>query len=261
MALVDYTRTSFTYDGTTREVLTLGPDGLPQRGIVVIHEVPGITPAVMAFAERLVERGALVWLPSLVGVPGQDRTALYAVQSFAKVCVAREFAYWATDQTAPVVDWLRALARRLSSELGGTRVGAVGMCFAGGYALAMATDPVVTAPVVSQPASPGPIGADRRRSVHVSELDLAQIIENGCTVMGLRFSGDPMVPTARFETLRNALGDRFIAVEIKSPDLALDIRPWAHSVLTEDLIDVPGHPTHAALRRVLDFFDSRLPGG
>lgn len=258
MALVDYTRTSFTHAGITRDVLTLAPDGPPDRGVIVIHELPGITSAVMGFAERLVDRGALVWLPSLVGTPGQEPTALNLAQSFAKVCVAREFAYWATDTTAPVVDWLRALARDLSSELGGRPVGAVGMCFSGGFALAMATDPAVVAPVLAQPAAPGPIGAERRRSLHLSELDLAQVIENGCAVMGVRFTGDQFVPAARFETLQEAFGDRFIAVEITSPDRALDIKPWAHSVLTEDLIDVPGHPTHAALHEVLDFIDSQL---
>ncbi len=259
MKLADYTQTSFTHDGVTRPVLQHSPAGEPARGIIVIHEVPGITPAVLGFAERLVERGATVWLPSLLGTPGQGRNVAYLAQTVAKVCVAQEFAAWASHETPPVVEWLRALARSLSQELEGRAVGALGMCFSGGFALGMAADPVVKAPVLSQPAGPFALGRSRSRSIHVSDEDVAAIMANGCQVMGLRFTGDLAVPAERFATLRDTLGDRFIAVEIDSPDRSLSIKRSAHSVLTEDLIDVPGHPTHAALEQVLDFFDAQLP--
>src|SRR6185312_4298781 len=36
-------------------------------GVVVIHEIPGITPAVIRFAEEVVARGFSVVLPSLFG--------------------------------------------------------------------------------------------------------------------------------------------------------------------------------------------------
>jgi dienelactone hydrolase len=258
VALSDYVVSSFEHDGITRKVFKGAPSGETQRGIVVVHEVPGITPQVVDFADRLIDRGATVWMPSLVGTPGQDRSAPYIAQTFAKVCVADEFAYWASDQSPPITQWLRALARELSSELGGRKVGALGMCFSGGFALAMAADPVVSAPVLSQPAGPMPVGAARRRSAHVSTEDLTRVAEKGCQVLGLRFTGDIAVPAARFATLQEALGQKFTAIEIKSPDGALSIKRSAHSVLTEDLIDVPGHPTHAALHQVLDFFDAQL---
>jgi dienelactone hydrolase len=259
MALSDYTTTSFTHEGLTRPLLQRSPVGDPARGVIVIHEVPGITPAVLDFADHLVDRGATVWLPSLIGTPGQDRNVAYMAQSLVRVCVAKEFAAWASHETPPIVNWLRALARSLSQELGGKPVGALGMCFSGGFALGMAADPVVKAPVLSQPAGPFAIDGARRRSVHVSDDDLAAVVANGCPVMALRFTGDLAVPSDRFATLRERLGHRFIAVEIDSPDRALSIKRTAHSVLTEDLIDVPGHPTHAALEQVLDFFDAQLP--
>ena len=258
MALSDYVESSFEHDGITRKVFKGAPSGESQRGVVVVHEVPGITPLVVDLADRLVDRGATVWMPSLVGTPGQDRSVPYLAQSFAKVCVATEFAYWASDQSPPITQWLRALARELSRELGGRKVGALGMCFSGGFALAMAADPVVSAPVLSQPAGPMPVGAARRRSAHVSTEDLKRVVEKGCQVLGLRFTGDLSVPAARFAALHEALGPKFTAIEIKSPDRALSIKRSAHSVLTEDLIDVPGHPTHTALHHVLDFFDAQL---
>ena len=78
-------------------------------------------------------------------------------------------------------------------------------------------------------------------------------------MLGLRFTNDIAVPKERFERLRAELGDRFLAVEIdSSPGNAHGIRKQAHSVLTEDLVDEPGHPTREALDRVLAFFQERL---
>ncbi len=69
-------------------------------------------------------------------------------------CVSKEFVVLATGRTSPVIDWLRALARAEHARCGGPGVGAVGMCFTGGYALAMATDDVLLAPVLAQPSMP-----------------------------------------------------------------------------------------------------------
>ncbi len=258
MPFSDYIVSSFEHEGVTRQVLKGSPEGPAKRAVIVVHEIPGITPSVLQFADRLVDRGAEVWLPSLTGIPGQERNIPYMAQSLAKLCVAKEFAYWASDQTPPITEWLRALARSMSADLGVSNVGALGMCFSGGFALAMAADPVVKAPVLAQPAGPAPIGSGRRSSAHVSADDMAAVVANGCNVLGLRFTGDAAVPAERFASLKSQLGDRFTAVEIKSPDRSIDIKRTAHSVLTEDLIDVPGHPTHAALHQVLDFFELQL---
>jgi hypothetical protein len=59
--------------------------------------------------------------------------------------------------------------------------------------------------------------------------------------------------------LREALGDAFVAVEIdSSPGNPHGLPANAHSVLTEHLVDEPGHPTREALDRVLDLFRERL---
>jgi hypothetical protein len=98
--------------------------------------------------------------------------------------------------------------------------------------------------------------------VGISDADLAVVArraQEGACVLGLRFTHDIAVPEARFETLRRVLGDRFIAVEIdSSKGNPHGIPRVAHSVLTEHLIDEPGHPTREALDRVLAFFAERL---
>lgn len=256
--LDDFVRGSFTHDGVTHEVFRSG-DG---PAVIVMAEIPGITPKVADFARRVRALGCTVWMPVLFGEPGRPPSGRAIARSIAKGCVSREFAAFATGRTEPVSVWLRALARHAHGECGGPGVGAVGMCFTGGFALGMSVEPSVLAPVLSQPSLPLPLSKRARASIHLSAEDLRVVQErtaDGMCVMGLRFTGDRAVPDDRFATLRRELGDGFIAVEIdSSPGNQWGIRAGAHSVLTEDLVDEPGHPTHDALEGVLAFLRDRL---
>jgi hypothetical protein len=126
----------------------------------------------------------------------------------------------------------------------------------------MMVDDELIAPVLSQPSLPFPVGAHRKRDLGISDADLAVVkarAAEGQCVLGLRFTGDKTSPGDRFQRLRDELGDRFLAVEIdSSPGNAHGIRKGAHSVLTEDLVDEPGHPTRDALDQTLAFFRERL---
>jgi len=138
------------------------------------------------------------------------------------------------------------------------------MCFTGGFALGMMVDDVVVAPVLSQPSLPLPLSKARKQDVGLSPEDLARVEERvaaGCSVLGLRFTGDKASPPERFAHLRSLLGDGFVGVEIDSaPGNPHGHRKGAHSVLTDDLDDRPGTPTRAALDQVLTFFTERLSG-
>ena len=216
-------------------------------GVVVIHEIPGITPLVTKFANEVVDRGFTVVMPSLVGTPGKAPSNAYAMQQMAKVCIAREFTSFALNQTSPIIAWLRALARNLHQQVGGPGVGAVGMCFSGGFALGMMVDDIMLAPVLSQPSMPLPVGSKRGADLNLSPDDAAAIAERaaaGCQVLGLRFTGDKLVGD-RFSSLRELLGDSFIAVELPSA------KATDHSVLTEQRDE-------ASVTRVLDFFVEKL---
>jgi len=256
--LAGFTESEFTHDGLTRPMFSAGTG----PGVIVIHEVPGITPEVAAFGRRVVERGYSVRMPSLFGTPGKPFGIPYVMRSMFGGCVAREFATFALDRTSPIIGWLRQLATETHEQCGGPGVGAVGMCFTGGFALGMAVDERMLAPVLSQPSLPFPIGKKHKAAVGISDADLARVKERaarGACVLGLRFTEDRAVPAERFETLRRELGDRFIAVEIdSSTGNPHGIKKIAHSVLTNDLVDEPGHPTRDALERVLTFFDERL---
>ena len=158
--------------------------------------------------------------------------------------------------------WLRALAARAHAECGGPGVGVVGMCLTGGFALAMAVDPAVLASVLSQTVLPAPVSAAKRAALGLDAADLERVKQRtgqGLCVLGLRFSGDRGCPAERFATLRRELGKAFEGIEIdSSPGNPDGIPASAHSVLTVELVDRPGHPTRAALERVLEFLQQRL---
>ena len=131
------------------------------------------------------------------------------------------------------------------------------------FALSMIADAPVLAPVLSQPSLPFPIGAERKRDLGLSDADLEKVKQKCAAqdlkVLGLRFTGDKVVPAERFERLRQELGDRFVGVEIdSSKGNPYGHRAAAHSVLTEDLQDKPGTPTRDALDQVLELFRSKL---
>ncbi len=263
--LSDFERTTFEHDGTTRTVFRRGR----APAVIVIAEMPGITPNVARFARRVVDLGCTAVLPSLFGTPGKDpvagggrQTLQYVLSSMAPACVSREFTIWATNRTSPVVSWLRALAAHEHQVCGGPGVGAIGMCFTGGYALAMAAHPSLVAPVLSQPSMPLPVTAAQKRGIDCSPDDLAIVKQRcaaeGLQVLGLRFKGDRFVPPERFQFLREQLGDAFIAVELDDSCANPDAAMKPHSVVTEHLIDAPGEPTRAALDQVLELFRTRL---
>ena len=256
--LAGFTESQFTHDGMTRSVYAAGSG----PAVIVIHEIPGLHPGVAAFARRVIDAGFSVRMPSLFGTPGREVSGRYAIDSLARACVAREFTALALNRTSPVIGWLRQLAVEAHAECGGPGVGAVGMCFTGGFALGMMVDDTMLAPVLSQPSLPFPLTPSRRRAVGISDADLARVKERaaqGACLMGLRFTHVVAVPEARFDTLRRELGDAFIAVEIdSSKGNPHGIPRAAHSVLTEHFVDEPGHPTRDALDRVLAFFAERL---
>jgi dienelactone hydrolase len=243
MSLLDtWTRSSHTADGITHDTYRKGEG----PGVIVIHEVPGMTPDVIAFAEEVVAQGHTVVLPHLFGTPEAPPTGKALAREFAKICINKEFTKLALNETTPIADWLRSLARDLHAELGGPGVGAVGMCFTGGFALAMMVDAPVVAPVVAQPSAPFAIGKQRAADVNLSPRDLEVVRQRaaeGCAILGLRYRNDKATGT-RFDSYRQQFGDKFIAVEFEGK---------GHSVLTE-------HRQQEGVDRVLGFLKEKLHG-
>jgi dienelactone hydrolase len=263
MALPGFQEAAFTWNKVTRRLYRRGTG----PGVVVLHEIPGITPQVARFAERVAAAGLTAVLPVLFGTPGKPLSAGYALGQLVRVCLGREFACLAARRSSPVADWLRALCRQVHGECGGPGVGVVGMCLTGGLALSLVADPAVLAPVLSQPSLPLlACTRARKEALAVSPEELAAVRERcaaGLRVLGLRFTGDWLCPAERFRRLRHELGPAFEGVEIDSSrGNPHGIGRRAHAVLTNDFVDQDGHPTRRALDRVLALFRERLlPGG
>jgi dienelactone hydrolase len=229
--------------------------------VIIIHEMPGLHPLVVRFADRVAKAGMTVYLPSLFGRPGKPVSRGYALSTMiGAICIRREFNVWAAHKSSPIVDWLKALARKAHAECGGKGVGAVGMCFTGNFALAMMTEASMVAPVLSQPSLP--IGKKRAAAIGVSPTEIAcakrRFDEEDLSMIGLRFHGDPFVPPERFETLKATFGDKFEAIELDAKDAEPFGDMAAHSVLTLHLKDDdPEGPTKKAEERVIAFFKDR----
>ncbi|WBY02523.1 dienelactone hydrolase family protein [Ramlibacter tataouinensis] len=259
--LADFQPRDFTFDGLGKRVYVAG------RGpaVVVMTEMPGISPQVARFARWVRDAGFTVYMPSLFGRDGAVPTAEEGVAVFKRACVSAEFRALAAGSPAPAIRWLRRLAAAAHAECGGPGVGAIGMCFTGNFALSMMLEAPTLAPVVCQPSlpmedpagtglAPAELGAIRER---LEREDL--------TVLALRFEGDRWCTAQRFEAYRQALGPRFVARVL--PDSAANPEPppffrhvvnSPHSVVTAHLIDEAGQPTLAARDEILAFFAQRL---
>ncbi len=238
-----WSRSDFSAGEITHEIFRKGIGPI----VIIVHEIPGITPAVEKFANEVVGAGFTVVMPLLVGTTNKAPSGKYLASSMLKICIAKEFTTLALNKTSPVVSWLRALAKKLHDELGGKGVGAIGMCFSGGFALGMMVDDIVVAPVLSQPSLPFVVGVKRSADLGLSLQDarrVAQRAADGCQVLGLRYNGDRLVGT-RFAELHKLLGDAFIAVEFEST------KKSDHAVLTEQRQEL-------GVQRVIEFLKLKL---
>ncbi|MEI2712974.1 MAG: dienelactone hydrolase family protein [Nocardioides sp.] len=215
-------------------------------GVIVIHEMPGLTEGVIGFGQEVVDAGFTVVLPHLFGAAGKPWAAADTLRIFPGICVSREFTKLATGVTTPMAGWLQSLARSLHAELGGPGVGALGMCFTGGFALAMMLDESTVAPVLCQPSVPFFGSQARNADLNLSAADASTVRERaraGCEVLGLRYRSDKMTGT-RFDTLTDLIGDRFLRVEFEGE---------GHSTVTEQR-------QQEGVDRVLRFFEEKLRG-
>ena len=199
--LEGFTVVPMTFDGVARDVYRRGAG----PGVVVMHEIPGITPTVARFARIVADAGFSVLMPNLFGTPGRAMSMPYAAGELARACIRREFSVFATNGTSPIISWLRALCAAVHAELGGPGVGAIGMCITGNFALALMVDDAMMAPVLSQPSLPIGLSRSAKRGLHLSDDDLVTVKRRaaaGIGVIGLRFTHDFMCPGERFGCFR-----------------------------------------------------------
>ena len=260
-SLDDFTRRTITLDGITKTVYVAGTG----PAVIVMAEMPGISPDVARFARWVRDAGFTVYMPSLFGRDGAYPTAEEGLAVMRRACVSAEFRAMAANETSPVTAWLRSLARLAHSECGGPGVGAIGMCFTGNFALTMMLEPSMLAPVLCQPSLP----LNDPAALEISPADLAtvraRLDRDDLSVLAYRFDEDRFCPAARFCTYARTLGPYFIARTLPSscanptpPPFFGEIVATPHSVVTAHLVDEAGHATLAARDEILSFFAMRL---
>jgi len=184
---------------------------------------------------------------------------------FRHACVSAEFRAFAANQSSPVTQWLRSLARLAHAECGGPGVGAIGMCFTGNFALTMMLEPAMLAPVLCQPSLP----LNARGGIEIAPEEAAavrqRLEQEDLTVLAYRFEGDRFCRAERFAAYAQALGPRFVprvlpdsAAHPNPPSFFARHVPCPHSVVTAHLIDAAGEPTLGARDEILAFFRQRL---
>lgn len=259
--LDDFERRAVTLLDETRAVYVAG------RGpaVIVLAEMPGISPHVARFARWVRDAGFTAVMPSLFGRDGAYPRAEEGAAVLRRACVRAEFAALAAGAASPITRWLRALASAAHHECGGPGVGAIGMCFTGNFALSMMLEPAVLAPVLCQPSLP--LGDPDALHSPPDELATvrARLEREDLTVRAYRFDGDRFCTAGRFAAYAAALGDRFIPTVLPSAAADPDPPPFfaqvvggPHSVVTAHLIDAAGEPTLAARDEILAFFTHRL---
>jgi dienelactone hydrolase len=233
--------------------------------VIVMTEMPGISPQVARFSRWVRDGGFTVYMPSLFGRDGAVADVEHGAAVLQRACMSAEFRAFAANESSPVTQWLRSLARLAHGECGGPGVGAIGMCFTGNFALTMMLEPAMLAPVLAEPTLP--LGAPAGLEIAPEELAAVRdrLEREDLTVMAYRFKGDRFCKAERFAAYSQALGERFIGRELPDSAANPDTAPFfeqvvasPHSVVTAHLIDEAGQPTIAARDEILAFFARRL---
>src|ERR1700682_3662734 len=192
--LEDFARREITLDGVAKRVYVAGNG----PAVIVMSEMPGISPHVARFSRWVRDAGFTVYMPSLFGRDGAVPNVEEGTVTFQRACVSAEFRAFAANESSPVTQWLRLLARLAHGECRGPGVGAIGMCFTGNFALTMMLEPAMLAPVLAEPTLP----LDDAAGIEMAPDELAAVKErlerDDLTVMAYRVKGERVCRGERF---------------------------------------------------------------
>ena len=165
----------------------------PYPGILLLMELYGVRSWLLADARDLAAEGYTVLVPDLYSEMGLLRFCIRQFFSQAGRANANETQQEALREVFAILDHFTQLP-----QVDGQRIGALGQCLTGGFALHLARRSEVKAPVVYH-HSLGMTGAG------IDPADAAEIRQ---VVQGHFVQPDPFCPRARQERLRQLLGDR-----------------------------------------------------
>lgn len=249
MAALGFGHARFGSAGRERLVFDKAPapqlsgDRLP---VIVMHELPGLDMQTINFGSRLIRSGFHVYLPLLFGSALKSNAGLNMLR-----CISRDFSYLRSGRHTPITDEIRCLVRDVASRHAGHRVGLIGMCLTGAFAITLIMEPEVGAAVCSQPAVPfnmlflasgleltstwrTRLFADPKEVV--AAADSAR--RSGKRVLLRSFREDRICPPERTEALARAFGACADSKVLNSPASRTG-RKHPHSVFTQAYDEAP----------------------
>ncbi len=221
--------------------LELPPGPGPHPGVLVIHEVWGLTADIKRICGRLAAAGHAALAPELYG-PGTR-----------PICIARAVRDLARGSGAEGAgragEALRALRER--PEVDGSRVGAIGFCMGGGFALLLGAREDLRATAVNYGRMP----------------ESATELEGLCPVVA-SYGGRDRQLLGDFERLRRFLDERSVAHDTKLyPEAGHSFmnrslpRPAARALRPLATVEYRPEEAEDAWRRILAFFADHLAEG
>lgn len=218
-----------------------------EKPLIVLHELPGMSESFIDYCRSMSDEGFKVYMPLIFMSPG---TNMSPIQSLA-FCVTKEFRHLfaakSMSQSRPFTAWLLSLIRDVADRHPDAKIGVVGMCLTGGFAIAGVADPRVTAVAACQPSFPFFWNI---KTLGFSDADRARIEAGTASkvlpcVKAYRYSGDRVCKEAHMKAAKDILGS---ALARYTPDLP----GKAHSTLTS------GSASPAVYQDVLEFLNRRI---
>ena len=178
--------------------------------IIVLHELPGMTPSFIEYCQHMVKEGFKVYMPLLFKDVGSEMSTGQTI----RFCLDKEFRHLfsarAEDGSRPISNWLLHLTKHVAQECPNQKIGMIGMCLTGGFALVGLADPSVAGVICCQPSYPfffnQSIGLTSSQREKVS--DGAKRLPKPC-VKGFRYDKDWICRKSHFNAIENLLDDAF----------------------------------------------------
>ncbi len=266
----DYTNFFCHWDSTTK-LTVFETDGLRhsvfseidtnQPAILLLHELPGMTPQCLSLATNIASRGYTVYLPLMFGRPDENND-LSTIWNTVFLLLDCKWSLFHKYETPGIVKDLKIITNEIEQRQGPKKMGVVGMCLTGTLPLSLLSNTNVETLVLSQPAMPFGFTSAQKSALGLSFADMCfavnRVSQEQLTILGLRFASDTICTSNRFNSLHQLFGSNFHDLTIPEYECRTNICTTLHSVLCEQYDNAPGSPTRNRFDAMMANFDKCL---
>ncbi len=232
--------------GEIRRKVFVKGEGKP---VLILQELPGFGEQAVKFAEQVIDEGFRVYFPHLLGKLGKEDNTQAVLNIVRNYCILREFQFFASGRQSRIADWMRDLCAEISDRESGAKIGVLGMCMTGSFAIPLIAEPSVAGAVASQPSLPfKPV-----QGLHMSPGDVSlarDAMKTKGPAIAMRYRKDTICQPRHVSDLYDAFKPHLETEEYEELPGRTGKRP-AHALMTVDQ-----HPE--AYARVIDYFRARL---